>query len=80
MKTNFICPKCKKGIRVGKRLHGSYTCCNCHYTMVLTKEDVMRGTAPYRTWFKVDGENRRPFNKKFKRPAYKHFVTSEKGE
>lgn len=69
MKPNFKCPKCKKGIVVGKRLHGSYTCPNCHYTMVLTKEDLIRGTKPYRGWFKVETETyRKPFNKKFSRP------------
>lgn len=71
MKSNFICPKCKKGIVVGKRLHGSYICPNCHYAMVLTKEDVIRGTKPYRGWFKVEGDtyHRKPFNKNFQKSS-----------
>lgn len=79
MKTNFVCPKCKAKIVVGKRLHGSYTCCHCHYTMVLSKEDVAKGTVPYRGWFKVEGEtyHKRPFNKNFKRPFNKNFVPKQ---
>lgn len=75
MKLNFTCPKCKKRIAVGKRLHGCYTCPNCHYTMVLSREDVNRGTVPYRGWFKVDGDtfHRRPFNKNFKTPYNNKF-------
>ena len=48
MKTNFTCPKCHKGIAVGKRLHASYHCPKCHYAMVLSKQDVARGTVPYK--------------------------------
>lgn len=48
MKPNFKCPKCKKKVAVGKKLHASYTCPNCHYSMVLTREDVQRGWKPYR--------------------------------
>lgn len=65
MKLNFKCPKCKRKISVGKKLHASYTCPNCNYGMVLSKEDVYRGTKPYRSWFKIEDENNKSFNKRF---------------
>ena len=68
MKPNFKCPKCKKKVAVGKKLHASYTCPNCHYSMVLTREDVQRGWKPYRGWFKIDGD-RRPLRKFIKKPV-----------
>lgn len=81
MKTNFICPSCKTAIVVGKRLHGSYTCCHCHYVMVLSKEDVAKGTVPFRDWFHVPGDtfHKRPFNKNFKkrRPFNKNYVNKQ---
>ncbi|WP_300924649.1 hypothetical protein [uncultured Clostridium sp.] len=77
MKTNFICPKCKKHIVVGKKLHATYICPNCHYHMVLSKEDVQKGTMPYKSWFKVEGDTWRPkshFNNNFKKPYNKTFI------
>lgn len=80
MKPNFICPKCKSEIVVGKKLHGSYTCCHCHYTMILTKEDVMRGTKPYRGWFKTDEkrpyDNNRNTAKTYNKPNFRHFKSN----
>ena len=57
MKTNFTCPKCKKKIKVGKQLHAIYTCPNCHYNMVLSEEDVMKGYQSFRGRFKADYSN-----------------------
>lgn len=73
MKTNFKCPKCKKGIRVGKKLHASFTCPNCHYTMVLSKEDVARGYTKYRPPYQVAWD---PDRRRFKRPFNKNFQKS----
>ena len=44
MKANFKCPKCKKMIVVGKKLHARYTCPNCHFSMLITREDKLAGT------------------------------------
>ena len=48
MKTNFKCPKCKTQQRIGKRLHGKWTCPNCHNSIVPTREIVMLGYVPFR--------------------------------
>ena len=68
MKANFKCPKCKKGVVVGKKLHASYTCPNCHYAMVLSREDVNRGWKPFRPMFQST-EGLRPRYKKFQKIA-----------
>lgn len=60
MKANFTCPKCKHKIKVSKQLHCTYTCPNCHYTMVLNEDDVSNGTIPFKPWFKVPGDTWRP--------------------
>ena len=41
--TDFKCPKCRKIQKVGKQLHASWTCPNCHFTTVLSGEDKSRG-------------------------------------
>lgn len=69
---NFKCPKCKKKLVVGKRLHASYECPHCHYTMVLTREDVMRGWKPYRSWFRIDEKPRTSKNFKKFRKSYEN--------
>ena len=47
MKPNFKCPRCKKGIRVG-RLRSSYTCPNCKFDMLITREDKQAGYKIFR--------------------------------
>ena len=42
MSTNFICPRCKKRIKVGK-LRARYKCPLCGYTMLITKEEKLKG-------------------------------------
>lgn len=44
MVTKFKCPKCKKEFKLG-RLHASTTCPNCGLSMLITREDKMRGEA-----------------------------------
>lgn len=51
MTTNFRCPRCKKEIKVGK-LRASYTCPHCKYSMVLTREDKIRGWTSYKNSYK----------------------------
>lgn len=65
MKTNFKCPKCKQQVKVGKKLRASYQCPKCKYSMVLTKEDITRGTQPYRSWFKTEETSYKKPYKKF---------------
>jgi transposase-like protein len=74
MKPNFKCPKCKREITVGKKLRASYTCPLCGYSMVLTREDVLKGTKPYRSWFRTDGEVVRKPYKKFNKPFNKNYI------
>lgn len=61
-KTNFKCPKCKKRLIVGKKLHASYECPFCHYTMLLTRQDVRKGWKPYRNWFNLDSRSKKKSN------------------
>lgn len=35
MKTNFVCPKCKHKVTVGKHQHASWQCPNCHRVLIL---------------------------------------------
>lgn len=63
MKTNFVCPKCKKHIRVGDKLHATYTCPNCHYVMVLSKKDISNGTIAIKQHFKSANNNWKSNNK-----------------
>ena len=67
MKSNFKCPKCHKGITVGKRLHASYHCPRCHYAMVLSKQDVAKGTVPYKPPYWVLWGSRDEYNPNFKK-------------
>ena len=48
MKTNFRCPRCRKEVTVGKRLHAKYTCPNCHTQMVVSSEERDKGHVNYK--------------------------------
>lgn len=64
MKANFTCPKCKKHIKVGKQLHCTYTCPNCHHVMVLDSDDVQRGFIPFKNKFKSEFNHTNNFRNK----------------
>lgn len=51
MKENFKCPKCKKSIKVGKRLHASYTCPNCHNQFTISREEKLQGHVTFKKNF-----------------------------
>lgn len=51
MKSNFKCPKCKKKVAVGKRLHASYTCPCCKYQMLITRKEREQGHVNYKRNF-----------------------------
>lgn len=50
-KTNFQCPKCKKKIRVGKKLHADYQCCYCGNQIVIDREERQQGHVTYKRNF-----------------------------
>lgn len=51
MKANFKCPRCRKMQKVGKRLHASWTCPNCHNSIVISKEVKEAGFVKYKKDF-----------------------------
>ena len=51
MKSNFKCPMCKKNITVGKHLHASYTCPNCHNGMIISASERSQGHVNYKKNF-----------------------------
>lgn len=51
MKENFKCPKCKQMTKVGKKLHASYTCPNCHYQMLISRQERQQGHVNYKRNF-----------------------------
>lgn len=59
MENNFKCPRCKKMVKVGKRLRASYTCQYCGRGMVITREERSQGFANYKRNFFLS--NRRPY-------------------
>ena len=52
-KTNFRCPRCKKGIRVGKHLHAVFECPMCHAQMVIDREERANGRKKYQKNFYI---------------------------
>ena len=51
MKPNFQCPRCRKTIKVGKKLHSDYTCPNCHTSMLISREEKLQGHVNYKRNF-----------------------------
>lgn len=51
MKSNFKCPYCKRSLRVGKHLHASYTCPNCHSGMIISAQERSQGHVNYKKNF-----------------------------
>lgn len=51
MKANFQCPRCRKKIKVGKRLHSDYTCPNCHTSMLISRDEKLQGHVNYKRNF-----------------------------
>lgn len=51
MKPNFKCPICKRSVIVGKHLHASYTCPNCHHGMIISDQERSQGHVNYKKNF-----------------------------
>lgn len=51
MKDNFKCPRCRKGLKVGKHLRSRYICYNCKAGMLISKEEVNQGHVNYKRNF-----------------------------
>lgn len=52
-KNNFQCPRCKKKVRVGKKLHAEYTCPICKNQIVIDREERQQGHVTYKKNFLI---------------------------